>query len=190
MKGKQHKGKTIYFTYLIFSSIISRMASQTVQVSPSPILVIDEENEEEEEDEETIVPVQEMPIIEDKRPPLNRPVQVDALLETWRTQIRNAGVKTEEIFLDAIQDIFGTEKERESSITENMILELENTVASEIASLENTIIYLAKKGRASEQDDPRLKELNKSVVASGKRIRNHAVEIRYPNLIIPGLILH
>ena len=110
---------------------------------------------------------------------MNRPVQVDALLENWRSQIRATGVETEEVFLDAVQEIFQTEKEKETSITKNMILELNNTVQSEIASLENTIIYLAKKGRASGQDDPRLKELNKNIVASGKKIRNHAVEIRY-----------
>jgi hypothetical protein len=119
-----------------------------------------------------------LPIVQDERPTLNRPVQVDANLENWRTQIRNAGVEAEELFLEAIQEIFTTEQERETSITKNMVLELNNTVQGEIASLENTIIYLAKKGRASEQDDPRIKELHKKVVESGKKIRNHAVEIR------------
>jgi DNA-binding transcriptional regulator GbsR (MarR family) len=119
-----------------------------------------------------------LPIVQDERPALNRPVQVDANLENWRTQIRNAGVEAEELFLEAIQEIFTTEQEREISITKNMVLELNNTVQGEIASLENTIIYLAKKGRASEQDDPRIKEFNKKVVESGKKIRNHAVEIR------------
>jgi hypothetical protein len=119
-----------------------------------------------------------LPIVQDERPALNRPVQVDANLENWRTQIRKAGVEAEELFLEAIQEIFTTEREREISIIKNMVLELNNTVQREIASLENTIIYLAKKGRASEQDDPRIKEFNKKVVESGKKIRNHAVEIR------------
>lgn len=153
------------------------MSSQSAETSPSPVLVIDDE------DEETIDPVEAMPTFVDQRPPLDRPVQVDALLENWRTQIRKAGVKAEELFLDAINDIYSTEKERETSITKNMVLELENTVESEIASLENTIIYLAKKGRGSGQDDHRLQELNKNVVASGKEIRDHAVEIRYHTLL-------
>ena len=131
--------------------------------------------EEEPEEEPTIV---------HERPPLNRPVQVDALLEKWRAEIRAVGVETEELFLDAVQEIFQTEKQSEISITKRMVLEFNNTVQSEIASLENTIIFLAKKGRASEKDDPRLKELNKNTVASAKKIRNHAVEIRYTSRIV------
>jgi hypothetical protein len=64
-----------------------------------------------------------------------------------------------------------------------MVLELNNTIESEIASLENTIIYLAKKPKpetGKEKDDPRITELNQKIIASGKKIRNHAVEIRYP----------
>lgn len=117
--------------------------------------------------------------IEPERPPLNRAVQVDALLENWRTQIRKAGIETEEIFIESVNEIFETEKEREISITKNMVLELNNTVNTELASLENHIMYLAKKGRATDKEDPRLKELNEKVVASGKKIRNHAVEIRF-----------
>jgi hypothetical protein len=144
----------------------------------------DDEDDEQEVQEETVkdkykdLPILE--ILEDPRPPLNRPVQVDANLENWRAQIRRAGVEAEEIFLEAIKEIFATEQERETSITKSMVLELNNTVHGEIASLENTIIYLAKKGRATEQDDPRIKEFNKKVVESGKKIRNHAVEIRSP----------
>ena len=142
------------------------------------IMLLEEYDSEEEPEEK--------PTIVHERPPLNRPVQVDALLEKWRTQIRAVGVETEELFLEAVQEIFQTEKERETSITKNLVLELNNTVQSEIASLENTIIYLAKKGRASGQDDPRLKQLNQNIIASGKKIRNHAVEIRYNSRIIPS----
>lgn len=115
----------------------------------------------------------------DERPALNRPVQVDALLDNWRTQIRNAGVQAEEVFIAAVTEIFETEKAREEEIARNMVLELNNTVESELSSLENTVIYLAKKGKASGKDDPRYKEFNENIVASGKKIRNHAVEIRY-----------
>ena len=69
-----------------------------------------------------------------------------------------------------------------------MVLELNNTVDTELASLENSVMYLAKKGRANGKDDPRFKELNDKVVASGKKIRNHAVEIRYLQLLTPLLI--
>jgi hypothetical protein len=161
----------------------SLVSPSSLVSSPSPVLALDEEDEDEDEDEDeedegTVGPMDAMPTIQDERPPLNRPVQVDALLDKWRTQIRNSGIEAEELFLDAITEIFNIEKEKESSITKKMALEFQNTVDSEIASLENTIIYLAKKGKASEQDDPRLKELNKKAAASGKKIRNHAVEIR------------
>ena len=163
----------------------STVSSSSPVSSPDPVLVFDDEDEDEEEDgdenEGTIDSTDAMPTIQnvqDKRPPLDRPVQVDALLDKWRTEIRNSGIEAEELFLEAINEIFNTEKEKEYSITKNMALEFQNTVDSEIVSLENTIIYLAKKGRASDQDDPRLKELNKKAVASGKKIRNHAVEIR------------
>jgi len=119
-----------------------------------------------------------MPTQENERLPLNRAVQIDALLENWRTQIRKAGVETEELFLEAIAEIFATEKEREANIAENMVLELNNTVDTALASLENGIIYLASKGRG-KKDDPRLKELNHKVTAAGKIIRDHAVDIRY-----------
>ena len=117
----------------------------------------------------------------DERPPLNRPVHVDALLDNWRTQIRNAGIEAEEKFLSAVNEIFNTEKEREEAIARNMVLELNNTVEAEMSSLENSVIYLAKRGKASGKDDPRYKELNEKIVASGKKIRNHAVDIRYGN---------
>jgi hypothetical protein len=58
------------------------------------------------------------------------------------------------------------------------VLELNNTVDTALASLENGIIYLASKGRGGK-DDPRLKELNHKVTAAGKKIRDHAVDIRY-----------
>jgi len=143
------------------------------------------DDDEDEDGEEIDAPTstEELPNIELPKPPLDRSVQVDALLENWRTQIRNAGIEAEELFIESVSEIFKTENERETSITKNMVIELNNTVESEIAYLENTIIYLAKKGRASSQDDPRLKELNKSVAASGKKIRNHAVEIRYSSHI-------
>jgi hypothetical protein len=168
----------------------SLVSSSSLDSSPSPVLVLDEEDDDEDEDEDegegasegegegTINPMEPMPTIQDKRPPLDRPVQVDALLDKWRTQIRNSGIEAEELFLDAINEIFNIEKDKEDTITKNMALEFQDTVDSEIASLENTIINLAKKGKASDQDDPRLKELNKKAVASGKKIRNHAVEIR------------
>lgn len=172
------------------SSQYTEMQSLTPEATADPLSIFadpDEEEEddddEQEEEEETIsakhknLPIAD--ILEDPRPPLNRPVQVDANLDNWRTQIRKAGVEAEEIFLQEIQEIFATEQERETSITKNMVLELNNTVQGEIVSLENTIIHLAKKDRAPEQDDPRIKELNKKVVESGKKIRNHAVEIRY-----------
>ena len=173
---------TIINVSLVSSHISSQYTEVHTTPSPSPVIVVDEEDEE---DQESILPEKEEPSIVHERPPLNRPVQVDALLENWRTQIRAAGVEMEELFLDAVQEIFETEKERETSIAKNMVLELNNTVQSEISSLENTIIHLAKKGRASGQDDPRLRELNKNVVASGKKIRNHAVEIRYSPVIVP-----
>src|SRR5271167_4498756 len=50
-------------------------------------------------DDEIIFTVTQEPlptIIKDERPPLNRPVQVDDLLNTWRTRIRNTGMKVEE----------------------------------------------------------------------------------------------
>jgi len=164
------------------------MHSPTPEPTVDPLSIFDEAEDEEDEEDEEIEEEQdetasetpkELPILKDDRPPLDRAVQVDANLENWRTQIRKAGVEAEEIFLEAIQEIFASEHERETSITKNMVLELNNTVEGEIASLENTIIYLAKKGRATEQDDPRIKEFNKKVVESGKKIRNHAVEIRY-----------
>ena len=160
------------------------MHSPTPEPTIDPLSLFDEDPEEEEEEgqeeeaSESSVP-EAMPTLKDERPPLNRPVQVDAALENWRAQIRKAGVESEEVFLKAVKDIFTTEREREASITKNMVIELNNTVQGEVASLENSIIYLAKKGRASGEDDPRIKEFNKKVIASGKKIRNHAVEIRY-----------
>ena len=160
------------------------MSTQSEQASPSPLVEIDEE------DEITILPAEEeeTPIVSHERPQLDRPVQVDALLKNWRTQIRNAGIETEELFLEAVHEIFNTEKEREISMSKSMFLELQNTVESEVTSLENTIIHLAKKGHASGQDDPRLNELNKNVQASGKKIRDHAVEIR--SLLLPFPMLN
>lgn len=157
---------------------MSHASSQYVETHPTPELELPEDDENETVEEILSSPDPNAPV-EPPRPPLNRPVQVDALLENWRTQIRNAGMETEEMFIDAINEIFAAEKERETSISKNMVLELNNTIDSEIASLENTIIHLAKKGRGTGKDDPRLKELNDKVVASGKKIRNHAVEIRY-----------
>jgi hypothetical protein len=109
---------------------------------------------------------------------LNRAVHVDTLLENWRTQIRKAGVESEELYIKAVHDIFATESEREASIAENMLMELEDVVETQIASLENTIMYLANKGRAQGKDDPRITELNEKVKTSGKVIRDRAVEIR------------
>jgi hypothetical protein len=110
---------------------------------------------------------------------VNRPVEVDALLENWRTQIRKAGVESEELYISAISEISETEFDRETSIAENMFVELEDVVESEIVSLEETIMYLANKGRATDKEDPRIKELNSKIAAAGKSIRNRAVEIRY-----------
>lgn len=148
---------------------------------PSDPLSALDEYEDEEDNEPSPANDEPIPIsaIQDDRPPLDRAVQVDALLETWRAKIREAGIQSEEIFLDAVEEIAATEQEREKSITENMILELENQVTGEIASLENTIIYLAKKGKAEDKDDSRIKDLNKAIQTSGKKIRNHAVDIRY-----------
>jgi len=148
--------------------------------TPSDAFSALDEYDDDDDDKSTTGPDEPLPIsaIQDERPTLDRPVHVDALLENWRAKIRQAGVEAEEIFLDAVEEIAATEEERETSIAENMILELENRVTGEIASLENTIIYLAKKGKASGQDDPRIKELNKAIQASGKSIRNHAVDIR------------
>jgi hypothetical protein len=131
----------------------------------------DAEPEEADEPEEDEIPY-------DVRPPLNRPVQVDALLDNWRTQIRSAGVENEEVFIASVNKVFETEKGREEEIARNMVLELNNTAEAELSSLQNTVIYLAKKGKASRKDDPRYKEFNDAIVASGKKIRNHAVEIR------------
>ena len=160
------------------SLLASHASSQHAETYPTPEIDLLADDEHATIEEILSTPDPNAPI-EPPRPPLNRAVQVDALLENWRTQIRNAGVETEEIFLDAINEIFAAEKERETSISKNMVLELNNTVDGEIASLENTILHLAKKGRGTGKDDPRLKELNEKVVASGKKIRNHAVEIRY-----------
>ena len=136
--------------------------------------------EYQDDDEGVKSPSPSPTIVEDVRPPLNRAVQVDALLENWRTQIRNAGVKAEEIFREAINQIFETEKTRETSVTKNMVLELNNTVETEIASLENEILYLATKARGEpEKRSALITELNKKITASGKKIRNHAVDIRY-----------
>jgi hypothetical protein len=110
---------------------------------------------------------------------VNRPVEVDALLENWRTQIRKAGIESEELYISAISEISETEFDRETSIVENMFVELEDVVESEISSLEEIIMYLANKGRATDKEDPRIKELNNKVAAAGKNIRNRAVEIRY-----------
>ena len=175
-REKQHKGSSIC-DCVNCSLLASHASSQYIETHPTPDIV-DEPLAEyaDETDQETL---SSPTIIEPERPPLNRPVQVDALLENWRTQIRKAGIETEEIFIEAINEIFRTEKERETLIAKNMVLELNNTVDAELASLENSIIYLAKKGRASGKDDPRFKELSDKVVASGKKIRNHAVEIRY-----------
>ena len=193
VKAKLLKGISFTYHNSNLSLLSSHASSQYTEVhSPTPEPTVDplsifeddpeedddDDGTDEEEEEETVSSTRVLPIVQDERPALNRPVQVDANLENWRTQIRNAGVEAEELFLEAIQEIFTTERERETSITKNMVLELNNTVQGEIASLENTIIYLAKKGRASEQDDPRIKEFNKKVVESGKKIRNHAVEIR------------
>ena len=135
---------------------------------------------QEYKDEDEIVESPAPDVVEDVRPPLDRAVQVDALLENWRARIRNAGIKAEEIFLEAIKEIFETEKEKEASIAKNTVLELNNTVETEIASLENEILYLATKGRGeTDMNDALIKELNKKITAAGKRIRNHAVEIRY-----------
>ena len=186
---------------LISSLLSSHASSQYTEVhSPTPEPTVDplslfdddpeqedddedEETDEDEEDDEVATSTTKvLSVVIDERPTLNRPVQVDANLENWRTQIRKAGVEAEELYLEAIQEIFTTEQERETSITKNMVIELNNTVQGEIASLENIIIYLAKKGRVTDQDDPRIKEFNKKVVESGKKIRNHAVEIRFPIL--------
>jgi hypothetical protein len=151
--------------------------------TPAPSDPLSALDEYEDEDDKEPPPANDEPIpisaIQDERPPLDRAVQVDALLETWRTKIREAGVQSEEIFIDAVEVIAETEQEREKSITETMILELENQVTEEIASLKNTIIYLAKKSKAEDNDDSRVKDLNKAIQTSGKKIRNHAVDIRY-----------
>jgi hypothetical protein len=132
-----------------------------------------------EPDDQPVISAQPGPtIIKDERPALNRPVQVDALLTTWRTSIRNAGMKAEEEFIAAVHDIFRTEKERENVVIRNMLLELNNTIQTELISLRNTIMHLAKKGKATEKNDPRLQEFNDKLIASRKKIRNHAVEIR------------
>ena len=193
VRAKLLKGISFIAQILIFSLLSSHASSQYTEVhSPTPEPTVDplsifeddpdeedeDEDTDEEEEEETVSTTPVLPFVQEERPTLNRPVHVDANLENWRTQIRKAGVEAEELFLEAIQEIFTTEQERETSITKNMVLELNNTVQGEIASLENTIIYLAKKGRASQQDDPRIKEFNKKVVESGKKIRNDAVEIR------------
>lgn len=143
----------------------------------------EEEEEESEEHEEEIPQSEPSDTTTSVNPPLDRPVQVDALLDKWRTKIRKGGVETEETFVQAVHEIFETEHEKETSITKNMVLELENIIESEIASLENTIIFLAKKGRALGNEDPRLKKLSKGITASGKKIRDHAVEIRYKYIL-------
>lgn len=165
------------------SLLASHASSQYVETRPTPDVVDEPLAEYADETESEIL--SSPTAVEPERPPLNRAVQVDALLENWRTQIRKAGIETEEIFLEAINEIFETEKERETSITKNMVLELNNTVDTELASLENDIMYLAKKGRADSKDDIRFKELNDKVIASGKKIRNHAVDIRY----LPSMVL-
>ena len=148
--------------------------------TPSDAFSALDEYDDDDDDRGTTGPEEPLPIsaIQDERPTLDRPVHIDALLENWRGKLRQAGVEAEENFLDAVEEIAATEQERETSVAENMILELENRVIGEIASLKNTIIYLAKKGKASGQDDPRIKELNKAIQGSGKKIRNHAVDIR------------
>jgi hypothetical protein len=149
------------------SLLASHASSQIAEVyySPEPVA---------EEEEKPEVPAAEQSI----NRAVNRAVQVDALLENWRVQIRKAGVESEELYIAAINDIFVTESDREESIADNMLLELEDVVDSAIASLENTIMRLADKGRATGDDDPRLKELNEKVSSAGKTIRNRAVEIR------------
>jgi len=137
-------------------------------------------------DDEIIFTVTQEPlptIIKDERPPLNRPVQVDDLLNTWRTRIRNTGMKVEEEFISAVQDAFHTEKERESVICRNMFSELNNTIEGGLISLKNTIMYLAKKGKATKKNDPRLNEFNDALIESRIKIRNRAVELRSPHCI-------
>ena len=159
--------------------MLSPTSSQSPEVHPIPDLFEEyADNEEEEEEEEKPAEPKPLSAMHDERPPLDRAVQVDELLDNWRSQIRKAGVKAEEDFLVAIKRIFETEKEGETSTAKNMISDFNNAVETEITSLKNTIIYLAKKGRASGQDDPRLTELNRKIAASGKKIRNHAVETR------------
>jgi len=169
-----------------YTESLSSVTAETTLSSPTAtpsdaFSALDEyEDDDDDADENPTGPQEPLPIsaIQDERPPLDRAVQVDALLENWRSKIRQAGVEAEEIFLDAVEEIAATEEEREISITENMISELENRITREIASLENTIIYLAKEGKAAGQDDPRIKEFNKAIQTSGKKIRNHAVDIR------------
>lgn len=176
MRVEQRKGSPSW-DLVNRSLLASHASSQYVETHSTPDPVVEPLAEYAEETEEEVL--SSPTAIEPERPPLNRAVQVDALLENWRTQIRKAGIETEEIFIEAVNEIFETEKEREISITTNMVLELNNTVNTELASLENHIMYLAKKGRATDKEDPRLKELNDKVVVSGKKIRNHAVEIRF-----------
>src|SRR5579859_1784065 len=106
-RAKQHKGK--YSCGLINCSLlVSHASSQYVETHPTPDVVDEPLAEYADETESEIL--SSPTAVEPERPPLNRAVQVDALLENWRTQIRKAGIETEEIFLEAINDIFETEK--------------------------------------------------------------------------------
>lgn len=168
---------------LTVSSDASLVSHPPAKAEPTPTIPLeghepddgaDDDDDDEDDDEED----KTQPTINPELP-LDRPVQVDALLEKWQSEIRKAGIDAEEQFLSEVAEIFKTERPREESITEKMVLELSGDIETELASLESTIIHLVKKGRASETDDPRIKEINKKISASGKKIRNHAVEIRY-----------
>ena len=162
------------------SSQHQETTTPTPQPTPHPLDEFVFESEDEEDDQDDILSTQEpSPAIVNERPILDRPVQVDALLDHWRAEIRKAGITEEEQYLAAVQEIFSTEKEREGVVAKNMILELNNTVESELISLQNSIIYLAKKGKATEREDPRFVEFIDKIAISRKKIRNQAVEIRY-----------
>src|ERR1700734_2503708 len=100
MKAELRRGN-FYFYVANFSLLVSHASSQYVETHPTPEPDLFEDEEDETVEEILSSPDPNVPV-EPPRPPLNRAVQVDALLENWRTQIRNAGMETEEIFIDAI----------------------------------------------------------------------------------------
>src|SRR5438552_1249383 len=114
MKVEQRKGSPTW-GLVNCSLLASHASSQYIETHSTPDPVVEPLAEYAEETEQEVL--SSPTAVEPDRPPLNRAVQVDALLENWRSQIRKAGIKTEEIFIEAVKEIFETEKERELSIT-------------------------------------------------------------------------